>query len=99
MFSFIENVEKFIMLDWKEIKGYNKNLDYKYQKENGIDLPELNEEILICFQNETRTDRLPFVGCFKHNDIIGGIWMMVSADGGSLYEIQDGLKWARFNRP
>lgn len=86
------------MLEWKEIKGYNKNLDYKYQKENGIDLPELNEEILICFLNDTHPKRPPFVGYFKHNDIIGGIWMMVSVDGGSLYEIQDGVKWARFNR-
>ncbi len=37
------------MLDWKEIKGFNKNLDYNYQKENGIELPDLNEEILIYF--------------------------------------------------
>lgn len=87
------------MLEWKEIRGYNRNLDYDYQKEKGVDLPELNEEILIYFQNETRLDRHPFVGYFKHNDTIGGIWMMVSADRGSLYEIQDGVKWTRFNRP
>ncbi len=90
---------KFIVLDWKEIIGYDKNLDYKYQKENGVDLPELNEEILIYFINNTRYDRPPFVGYFKHNNTVGGIWMMVSADERSLYEIQDGVKWARFNRP
>ncbi len=90
------------MLDWKEIKGFNKNLDYNYQKENGIELPDLNEEILIYFLNAIRPDRPPFVGYFKEKDIferVGGVWMIVSVDGGSLFEIQDGVKWARFNRP
>lgn len=87
------------MLEWKEIRGYNRNLDYDRQKEKGVDLPELNEEILIYFLDNTRLDRPPFVGYFKYNNDIGGVWMMVSADRGSLYEIQDGIKWARFNRP
>ena len=87
------------MLDWKDIIGYDKNLDYDYQKENGVDLPELEEEILIIFLNDMRPDRPPFVGYFRYNNDVGGIWMMVSADNGSLYEVQDGVKWARFNRP
>lgn len=87
------------MLDWRQIKGYDKNLDYNHQKENGIDLPELGEEILIYFLNSIRPDRPPFVGYFKYNDTIGGVWMMVSSDNGSLYQVEDGVKWARFNRP
>lgn len=99
MFILSGEMEDIIMLDWKEIKSYNKNLNYNRQKENGIDLPELGEEILIYFLNNTRHDRPPFVGYFKYNDIVDGVWMMVSADGGSLYEVKDGVKWARFNRP
>lgn len=85
------------MLDWKEIKGYNINKDYKWQ--NGVELPDLNEEILIQFTDELRPDRAPFVGCFKErND--GHVWMVISAnDGMAFYEVQDGVKWARFNRP
>lgn len=85
------------MLEWKEVKGYNRNEDYKFQ--DGVDLPELNEEILIQFLDENRPNRPPFVGYFKqYHD--GSVWMIISAnDGMSLYEVQDGIKWARFNRP
>ena len=56
----------------------------------------LEEEILIEFVDDIRPDRLPFVGYFKQNDT--GVWMVNSSNGGTLYEIQDGIKWARFNR-
>lgn len=85
------------MLEWKEVKGYNRNKDYKFQ--DGVDLPELNEEILIQFLDENHPDRSPFVGYFKqYRD--ESVWMIISAnDGMSLYEVQDGVKWARFNMP
>lgn len=83
------------MLDWKEIKGYDRRKDYKWQDEN-VELPELEEEILIHFEDDIRPDRPPFVGYFKQTDI--GVWMINSSNGGSLYEVQDGIKWARFNR-
>ena len=86
------------MLEWKEIKGYDRNRDYKFQ--DGVDLPDLNEEILIQFLDENRSDRPPFVGYFKQRSDNGTVWMIISAnDGMSLYEVQDGIKWARFNRP
>lgn len=44
------------MLDWKEIKGYDKNKDYKWQE--GVELPELNEEILIQVTDENLPDRV-----------------------------------------
>ena len=69
--------------------------------ETGITLIEenLEEEILIEFKNDINTNRPPFVGYFKENRD-GHVWMIVSTNGGmSLYEVQDGVKWARFNRP
>jgi len=85
------------MLEWKEINGYNNEKGYKWQE--GVELPELNEEILIEFQNETNPNRPPFVGYFNE-DRNGYVWMIISANGGmSLYKVQDGVRWARFNRP
>lgn len=85
------------MLEWKEIKGYNNKKDYKWQE--GVELPELEEEILIQFLDENRPSRPPFVGYFKQ-DKEGHVWMIISAnDGMTFYEVQDGIKWARFNRP
>ncbi len=85
------------MLEWKEIIGYDNNKDYRWQ--DGVELPNLEEEILIEFKNDINTNRPPFVGYFKENRD-GHVWMIVSANGGmSLYEVQDGVKWARFNRP
>ena len=85
------------MLEWKEIIGYDNNKDYRWQ--DGVELPNLEEEILIEFRNDINDNRPPFVGYFKEKRD-GHIWMIVSANGGmSLYEVQDGVKWARFNRP
>lgn len=85
------------MLEWKEIIGYDNNKDYRWQ--DGVELPNLEEEILIEFKNDIITNRPPFVGYFKENRD-GHVWMIVSTNGGmSLYEVQDGVKWARFNRP
>lgn len=53
------------MLEWKEIVGYDNNKDYRWQ--DGIELPNLGEEILIEFENETNPKRPPFVGYFKEN--------------------------------
>lgn len=85
------------MLEWKEIIGYDNKRDYRRQE--GVELPELEEEILVQFIDELRPNRPPFVGYFKeYRD--GYVWMIISAnDGMSLYEVQDGIKWARFNRP
>lgn len=35
------------MLDWKEIHGIKKNINYRGQREYGVDLPDLNEEVLF----------------------------------------------------
>ena len=62
------------MLEWKEIVGYDNNKDYRWQ--DGIELPNLGEEILIEFKNETNPKRPPFVGYLKENRD-GHVWMIV----------------------
>lgn len=80
------------MLEWKEIIGYNPQKDYRRQ--DGVELPELGEEILI--QNPGKT---PFVGYFSEDKITGHVWTVAQvADGMMFIEVQDGIKWARFNR-
>ena len=83
------------MLEWNEIRGYDYEFDYKYQ--NNVLLPDLNEEVLFQYTNEVRPNRPPFVGYFKQYEN-GSVWLIVSANEGSLCQVQDGIKWARFNR-
>lgn len=85
------------LLEWNEIKGYDNKKDYRWQ--DGVNLPELEEEILIEFTDVLRPNRPPFVGYFKEYEN-GRVWIVISAnDGMLLYEVQDGIKWCRFNRP
>ena len=90
------------MLEWKEIKGYDKNIDYNYQKDNmGIELPELEERILIDFQNVSNPNREIFVG-YVHVWKIGwpeSITVNCAYDHCDVFKVQDGIKWARFNKP
>lgn len=80
------------MLAWKEIKGYDAEKDYRWQ--DGVELPDLDEEILIQL-----LDKEPFVGCFKEDNKTGHVWTIITANGGmTSIEVQDGIKWARFNR-
>lgn len=80
------------MLDWKEIKGYDLRKDYRYQE--GVELPELGEEILIQHPGMS-----PFVGYFKEEPVTRHLWTIILANGGmSSLEVQDGIKWAKFNR-
>lgn len=85
------------MLDWKTINGYDNKKDYNWQKDNSeVELPDLGEEILIYYTDETRPDRPPFVGYFSQ--MTRGVYMIVAHDKGTLFEVQDEVKWARFNR-
>ena len=80
------------MLEWKEIKGYDYSIHYKWQ--DGVELPELEEEVLIQCPGGS-----PFVGYFVETDF-GGIGVYISANGGmDSGRLKDGIKWARFNRP
>lgn len=79
------------MLEWKEIKGYDYGVHYNWQE--GVELPELGEEVLI-----QRPGASPFVGYFEETGF--GIWICISANGGMDFgRLRDGIRWARFNRP
>ena len=89
----------FIIIRRKWNVKMERNYIKYYRSVNYYELPNLGEEILIEFKNETNPNRPPFVGYFEENRD-GHVWMIVSANGGmSLYEVQDGVKWTRFNRP
>lgn len=86
------------MLEWNEVIDYDNKKDYNRQKES-CNLPDLDEEILISFTDDRRPQRAPFVGFFNMKSN-GCVYIMISAnDGMSLVELQNGAKWARFNRP
>lgn len=85
------------MLDWKEIQGLKKDINYRGQKEYGVDLPELNEEVLFCRPDyRDKAKDIYFSGYIYEgrynlqlvNSIVGGIEPVV-----------DGIKWARLNKP
>lgn len=59
------------MLDWKEIIGIKNGINYIGLKEQGIDLPELNEEVLICSPNyRDKTKDIFFLDIFMRVIII-----------------------------
>ena len=85
------------MLDWKIIKGINNKMNYYGNVENGVELPELNEEVLFCRTNYADDKKdIYFAGYIYSGDyglelvnpIVGGVEMLT-----------DGVKWARFNKP
>lgn len=85
------------MLDWKEIKGIRKGITYRGHKEYGVDLPELNEEVLFCRSNyRDKTKDIYFSGYIYENDC--GLQLVNSIVGG-IESVIDGIKWTRFNKP
>lgn len=85
------------MLEWNEIAGYDNKVDYNWQDES-VKLPNLNEDVLISWQDSDHPNRAPFVGCFKKTEF--GVKAIISAnDGMELCSLQNGMKWCRFNNP
>lgn len=85
------------MLDWKEIKGIKKGINYKGHKEYRVDLPELNEEVLFCrpsYRDETKN--IYFSG-YIYEDNYG--LQLVNSIVGGIEPVANGIKWTRFNKP
>ena len=79
------------MLEWNEIRGYDNRI--VYNKQVGVNLPELREEILFIRPNDEKV----CVGYFAPFSFFGRVQMWsIDGDEG---ELTDGVKWARFNRP
>lgn len=85
------------MLEWKEIQGMKEKINYVGQKEYGVDLPELNEEVLFCRSNyRDETKDIYFSGYICEDKY--GLKLVNSILGGT-ESVVDGIKWARFNKP
>ena len=85
------------MLDWKEIKGLKKDINYRGQKEYGVDLPELNEEVLFCRPGyRDKTTDIYFSGYIYEGDYN---LQLVNSIVGGVEPVVDGIRWARFNKP
>lgn len=85
------------MLEWKEIQGMNEKLDHTGNIKFGVDLPELNEEVLFCRSNyRDKTNDIYFSGYIDEDRY--GLKLVNSITGG-VESVADGIKWARFNKP
>lgn len=85
------------MLEWKEIQGMKEKVNYIGQKKYGVDLPELNEEVLFCRSSyRDKTKDIYFSGYIYEGDF--GLQLVNSIVEG-IEPVVDGIKWARFNKP
>ena len=85
------------MLEWNEIIGIDNNMNYYGNQQNGVVLPEENEEVLFCrscFYDKSKD--MYFSGY-----IIEGRYglSLVNAVTGGIIDDLNGIKWARFNKP
>ena len=85
------------MLEWNEIKGINNDMNYMGNVENGVILPELEEEVLFCMPNYKHKDRDMFFSGYIDEDRSGLSLVDLSSCGET--SIRNGVKWARFNKP
>lgn len=85
------------MLEWKEIAGVKKSINYRGHKEYGVYLPELNEEVLFCRSNYRDKTRDIYFSGYIYEDNCG--LQLVNSIVGGTEPVIDGIKWARFNKP
>lgn len=84
------------MLEWFKIENYNSNLMYRANVENGVKLPELEEEVLFCGKAYTDESKdLYFSGRLREN--ARGCYVVWPK--GDISDKLNGLYWAKFNRP
>lgn len=85
------------MLEWKEIQGMKEKVNYIGNRESGVNLPELNEEVLFCRSSyRDKTKDIYFSGYIEEDRY--GLKLVNSISGG-VESVVDGIKWARFNKP
>ena len=85
------------MLEWNEIIGIDNNMNYFGNLQNGVVLPEENEEVLFCrpcFYDESKD--MYFSGYIIQGRY--GLCLVNSVTGGIIDNL-NGIKWARFNKP
>lgn len=85
------------MLEWKEIQGMKEKVNYIGNSESGVNLPELNEEVLFCRSSyRDKTKDIYFSGYIEEDRY--GLKLVNSISGG-VESVVDGIKWVRFNKP
>ena len=85
------------MLEWNEIIGIDNNMNYFGNRQNGVVLPEMNEEVLFCrscFYDESKD--MYFSGYITEGRY--GLILVNNITGGTIDDL-NGIKWARFNKP
>ena len=85
------------MLEWNEIIGIDNNMNYFGNRQNGVVLPEINEEVLFCrpcFYDEYKD--MYFSGYIIEERY--GLSIVDAATSGTINDL-NGIKWARFNKP
>lgn len=85
------------MLEWNEIIGIDNNMNYFGNRQNGVVLPEINEEVLFCrscFYDESKD--MYFSGYIIEERY--GLIIVDAATSGTINDL-NGIKWARFNKP
>lgn len=85
------------MLEWHTIKGYDYSIMGWTNRENGVDLPEEYEPVLIIFPQPFSDGRI-YEGYFEEGDIYHSSGF-VGIKMGIGFTMMDGTKWARYNRP
>lgn len=95
-------------LEWNEIGKYNRKISWNVQN---LNLPELNQDVLIFFPNTDNACRKN--ECFfdnilsdKYGRVIVGYFYLVEGEQVSITDgmfdygyIREGIKWAKYNRP
>ena len=72
------------MTTWHKIQGYNKDLTYDANKKAGVDLPDLEKDVLVIYPEISKNQVY-----VKKSDSYGMT--------GTLY--YDGTLWAYFDMP
>lgn len=84
------------MLEWFKIENFNSNWIHHANVENGVKLPELDEEVLFCGKRYFDESKDLYFSGWLREDARG--CYVVWPRGDSSREL-NGLYWARFNRP
>ena len=85
------------MLEWKEVHGMNEKLNHVGNIKCGVNLPELNEEVLFCRSSYRDNTKDIYFSGYIYEGRYG--LTLVNLISGGVDSVVDGIKWARFNKP
>ena len=95
-------------LEWNEVRKYNRKI--MWDKQN-LNLPELNQDVLIFFPNTDSNCRRSFINSDtipsdKQGRVIVGYFYLTKEEKVSITDgiydfgyVYEGIRWAEYNRP